>query len=421
MTQSCMKDEAQVTATGEFDVERLRLDFPALHQEVNGKPLVYLDSAATAQKPQCVIDAISHYYANDNANIHRGVHTLSVRATSAYEDVREKTKRLIHASQASEIVFVRSTTEAINLVAQTLGANTLKPGDEVLITQMEHHSNIVPWQMICKQTGASLRVAPINDQGELDLAAFEKLLTDDTKIVAVAHVSNALGSINPIEQITRLAHDHGAVVVVDGAQAAPHLAVDVQAIGCDFYALSSHKMFGPTGVGVLFGRRDLLEELPPYQGGGEMIRSVTFDDTTYNDVPYRFEAGTPNIAGVIGFGAAIDYVQQVGFDAIQAYEHELLLYATELLLAQPLIQLVGTAADKAAVISFVVDGVHAHDVGTIMDQQGIAVRTGHHCAQPAMERFGLTATTRASLAFYNTKAEIDALVEGLQAVAKVFG
>jgi cysteine desulfurase/selenocysteine lyase len=407
-------------AAGAFDVDRVRADFPILQQQINGHPLVYLDNAATAQKPQCVIDAISHHYTCDNANIHRGVHTLSVRATEGYESARRKAAMLIHAERPEEIVFVRSATEGINLVAQTLGRATLKAGDEVLITTLEHHSNIVPWQMVCQQTGATLRVAPINDAGELIIEEFERLVGQRTRIVAVGHVSNALGTINPVRELTEIAHRFGAHVLIDGAQAVPHTTVDVQEIDADFYVYSSHKLFGPTGVGVLYGKFDLLESIPPYQGGGEMIRSVTFDQTTYNTVPHRFEAGTPNIAGTIGLGAAIDYVMELGLDRIAAYEHELLTYAIEALSAIPQVRLIGTADPKAAVIAFVIDGIHAHDVGTMLDQMGVAVRTGHHCAQPVVDRFGLPATARASLAFYNTRAEIDTLIAGVRQVIEVF-
>ncbi|MEE9295459.1 MAG: cysteine desulfurase [Phycisphaerae bacterium] len=404
-----------------FDVERVRRDFPILRQKVDGKPLVYLDSAATAQKPQVVLDALRDYYTRHNANIHRAVYRLSVQATDAYENVRVRVQRFISAQRPQEIVFVRGATEGINLVAQTFGRTHVGKGDEVLISAMEHHSNIVPWQILCEQQGARLRVAPINDAGELMIDEYEKLLNPRTTMVAVTHVSNALGTITPIRRIVELAHKRGIYVLVDGAQAVPHMKVDVQAIDCDFYVFSSHKMFGPTGVGVLYGRFDLLDEMPPYQGGGDMIKSVTFEKTTYNDVPYKFEAGTPNIAGTIGFGAAVDYVNRIGLENIAAYERILLEYATEALSAIPSVRLIGTAAEKAAVLSFVVDGVHAHDVGTILDQQGIAVRTGHHCSQPVMDRFNVPATARASLSFYNTTAEIDALVSGIRQVIEVFG
>ncbi|MEE9211861.1 MAG: cysteine desulfurase [Phycisphaeraceae bacterium] len=403
-----------------LDVQRVRRDFPILGRMVHDKPLVYLDSAATSQKPQSVIDALDTYYTQTNANVHRGLHELSEKATAAYEQARDKVRRFINAAETRQVIFVRGTTEAINLVAQSHGRSRLRPGDEVLITHMEHHSNIVPWQILCEQTGATLRVAPINDRGELLLDEFEKLLSKRTKLVAVVHISNALGTINPVKRIVELAHAHGAVVVVDGAQAAPHTQVDVQALGCDFFAFSGHKVFGPTGVGVLYGRAELLDAMAPYQSGGDMIKSVSFEKTIYNDLPFKFEAGTPNIAGVIGLGAAIDYVQRIGIDRIEAHEQDLLAYGTEALSAVPGLKLIGTARDKAAVFSFVLDGVHPHDVGTIVDGQGVAIRTGHHCAQPVMERFGIPATARASLALYNTRDDIDALVKALREVVEVF-
>jgi len=403
-----------------IDIERIRRDFPILSTSVNDHPLVYLDNAASAQKPTCVIDALRHYYQSDNANIHRGVHALSIRATQDYEKARGTTQRFLAAARPEEIVFVRSATEAINLVAQTYGRANVHPGDEILISHMEHHSNIVPWQLLCEQSGARLRVIPINDAGELELDAFKELLSDKTRIVAVTHVSNALGTVNPVGEITRIAHERGAAVLIDGAQAAPHLKIDVRNIGCDFYAITGHKVFGPTGIGALYGRLDLLEAMPPYQGGGEMILSVSFEHTEYNHVPHKFEAGTPNIAGAIGLGAALDYVESIGRDAIASYEHELLAYATQALESVPELRIVGTARDKAAVISFVIDGVHPHDAGTILDQHGIAVRTGHHCAQPVMDRFGIPATCRASPALYNTRGEIDALVAGVRRVLEVF-
>jgi len=405
-----------------FDAERVRGDFPILREKVNGWPLVYLDNAATSQKPRAVLDAMQHYYAADNANIHRGVHTLSVRATDAYEGARAKVQQFLGAQRPEEIVFVRSATEAVNLVANTWGRANLRPGDEVLITVMEHHSNIVPWQMLCAQTGAVLKVAPINDDGELLLDEFETLLKcGKTRIVAAAHVSNALGTINPVREMVRLAHQGGAIIMLDGAQAAPHMAVDVRALGCDFYAVSGHKMCGPTGIGALYGRYDLLNTMPPYQGGGDMILSVTFEKTTYNHVPFKFEAGTPNIAGTIGLGAAVDYLRSIGMSTIAAWELELLDYGTRVLRDIPGVRLIGTAKDKAAVLSFLVGDIHPHDVGTILDQQGIAIRTGHHCAQPVMDRFGVAATARASLAFYNTKQEIDALAAGIRKAIEVFG
>jgi cysteine desulfurase/selenocysteine lyase len=403
-----------------FDVEVVRRDFPILTQKINGKPLAYLDNAATAQKPRSVIDAITHYYEHDNANIHRGVHALSVRATQAYEKARATSHRFVGAERLEEIVFVRSATEGINLVAQSYGRSVVGEGDEIILTQMEHHSNIVPWQMLCEQTGGVLRVVPLDDRGDLCLDEYERLLTPRTKIVALAHVSNALGTINPVGQMTAMAHQHGAKVLIDGAQAAPHLRIDVRTLDSDFYVLSSHKLFGPTGVGVLHAKHDILKSLPPYQGGGEMIKSVTFEKTTYNDIPHKFEAGTPNIAGTIGLGAAMDYVNTLGWERIEVYERDLLAYATEALSAIPEVRLIGTAQEKAAVLSFSIEGIHAHDVGTILDQEGIAVRTGHHCAQPVMDRFGVPATTRASFAFYNTRGEIDALVSGVRKVIEVF-
>jgi cysteine desulfurase / selenocysteine lyase len=404
-----------------FDVEKLRADFPILREVVNGRPLVYLDNAATSQKPESVIRALVHYYRHDNANIHRGVHLLSQRATEEYEAARGKVKGFLGARETREIVFVRGATEAINLVAQTYGREHIGAGDEVLITAMEHHSNIVPWQILCQEKGATLCVAPINDSGELQIEEFERLLGPRTKMVSVAHVSNALGTINPVKRIVRLAHAMKVPVLVDGAQAVPHQPVDVQDLDCDFYVFSGHKVYGPTGIGVLYGKAALLEEMPPYQGGGDMISSVTFEKTTYNKVPHKFEAGTPDIAGVIGLGAAIDYVTDVGIDAIGAHEHELLGYATEKVGELEGVRLVGTAREKAAVLSFVMDGSHPHDIGTILDQEGIAVRTGHHCAQPVMDRFGIPATVRASFGLYNTREEIDALVAGIQKVQEILG
>jgi cysteine desulfurase / selenocysteine lyase len=403
-----------------LDIERIRRDFPILDQMIHGKKLVYLDNAATSQKPRAVIDAIVRYYQHDNANVHRGVHTLSMRATEAHDEAREMVRRFIQASDAGEIIFVRGATEAINLVAQTYGREHVGAGDEVLITAMEHHSNIVPWQILCAEKGAHLRVAPINDAGELDLDAFEKLISPRTQIVAVAHVSNALGTVNPLRKIIQLAHAHDVPVLVDGAQAVPHLPVDVQALGCDFYAFSGHKVYGPTGIGVLYGKEELLAELPPYQGGGDMISSVTFEKTTYNVVPYKFEAGTPDIAGAIGLGAALEYVMGLGIDRVAAHEHDLLTYATEKVGAIDGVRLIGTAPHRAGVLSFVLDGVHPHDLGTILDREGIAIRTGHHCAQPVMDRFQIPATARASFAVYNTKEEVDALAKGIRAAQEVF-
>ncbi|GAB4352193.1 MAG: cysteine desulfurase [Methylohalobius crimeensis] len=408
--------------TPAYPIERIRADFPALHQEVHGKPLVYLDNAASAQKPRQVIDTLAEFYARDFANVHRGVHTLSERATARYEGARDKVRGFLNAARMEEIVFVRGTTEAINLVAQSYGRTNLKAGDEVLITAMEHHSNIVPWQMVCRQTGAKLKVAPINDQGELILDEFEKLLGPRTRVVAVSHMSNALGTVNPVEEIIAMAHAHGAVVLLDGAQAAPHIPpVDVQALGCDFYAFSGHKLYGPTGIGVLYGKRELLEAMPPWQGGGEMIRKVTFEETEYKALPYKFEAGTPAIAEVVGLGAAIDYMESIGFDAIAAHEHELLRYATERALEIPGLKVIGTAAHKEAVLSFTLDRVHPHDIGTFLDHFGVAVRAGHHCAMPVMDFFQVPATARASFALYNTQEEADQLIYAIKEIIKVFG
>ena len=403
-----------------WDVERIRRDFPILHQTVHGKPLVYLDSATTSQKPRAVIDAIEDYYTSDNANVHRGVHLLSERATEAYEGARARIRRFLNAAHSHEIVFVRGATEGINLVAQSYGRRAVGPGDEVVITALEHHSNIVPWQMLCEEKGAALRVVPIDDAGEVDVPAYERLLGERTRLVAIAHVSNALGTIVPVKAMIEAAHRRAIPVLLDGAQAVPHLAVDVQALDCEFYTFSGHKIYGPTGIGVLYGKTALLERMPPYQGGGDMIKSVSFEKTTYNDLPYKFEAGTPHIAGVIGLGAALEYLEGLGLDRVAAYEQELLAHATERLSAIRGLRLIGTAREKAAVLSFVIDGVHAHDVGTILDREGIAVRTGHHCAMPLMTRFGLAATARASLAFYNTREEIDALARALEKVREVF-
>jgi cysteine desulfurase/selenocysteine lyase len=403
-----------------FDVEKLREDFPVLKQTIHGKPLVYLDNAATAQKPQSEIDAIVKFYAVDCANIHRGVHELSQRSTKDYELTRTKVKKFLNARHQHEIIFVRGTTEGINLVTQTWGRTNVNAGDEIIIAGLEHHSNIVPWQMLCEETGAILRVIPIDERGDLILDEYAKLLNPRTRMVAIGHVSNALGTINPARQIIGMAHAAGALTLVDGAQAVPHMKVDVQDLDADFYAFSGHKLFGPTGIGVLYGKTDLLNAMPPYQGGGDMIRTVTFEKTTYNDLPYKCEAGTPDIAGGIGLGAAVDYVNQVGIENIGAYEHELLLYGTEALSAIPGLRIIGTAREKAAVISFVMEGIHPHDIGTVLDRMGIAVRTGHHCAQPVMDRYQIPATTRASFAFYNTMAEIDALVAGIDKVKEIF-
>ena len=404
-----------------FDVENIRKDFPLLAQKVHDKPLVYLDNGATSQKPQAVIDALNRYYTAENANIHRGVHYLSERATAAYEGAREKLRRFVGARRAQEIVFVRGTTEAINLVAQSYGRTFLKEGDEIIVSAMEHHSNIVPWQMLCEQVGTRLRVIPINHDGELVMDEYRRLLNERTKFVSVTHVSNALGTIVPVKEIVKLAHEGGVPVLVDGAQAVPHLKVNVQEIGCDFYAFSGHKLFGPTGVGILYGRSDLLERMPPYQGGGDMISLVTFEKTHYNVLPYKFEAGTPHIAGGIGLAEAVDYLDGLNWQQVVAHEHDLLIYATDALSKIAGLRIIGTAKEKTGVISFVFDHVHAHDVGTILDQEGVAVRAGHHCAMPVMQRFGVPATTRASFAFYNTREEVGVLVKAIHRVLKVFG
>jgi len=403
-----------------LDVNAIRADFPILQRRVHGRPLVYLDNAATTQKPRAVIDRLVRYYEEENANIHRGVHTLSVEATDAYDAARDRVRRFLNAADAREIVFVRGATEAINLVARSFGGSQIGPGDEIVLSEMEHHSNIVPWQMICEEKGAALRVVPITDSGEFRLDAYEQLLNARTRIVAVTHVSNALGSVTPVGEIVRLARDRGIPVLIDGAQAVAHMRVDVQALGCDFYVFSGHKVFGPTGIGVLYGRLPLLEAMRPYQGGGDMIRSVTFDRTLYNEVPYRFEAGTQHIAGVVGLATAIDYLADLGLDRVAAHEHELLAYGTEALTTIPGLRLTGTAAQKAGILSFVMDDVHPHDIGTILDREGVAIRAGHHCCQPLMTRLGVPATARASFALYNTHVEIDALVGALRKVREVF-
>jgi len=403
-----------------FNVEQIRKDFPILREQVYGKPLTYLDNAATTQKPQSVIDTLTQYYSKENANIHRGIFCLSEQATKRYKSARHKVQEFIGAASDKEIIFVRGATEAINLVAHCYGRTFLKAGDEVLITHMEHHSNIVPWQMLREEAGVKLKVAPINDQGELILGDFKKLLTDKVKFVSVVHVSNALGTVNPVKEIVRLAHAQGIPVMLDGAQAVAHTPVNVQDLGCDFYVFSGHKLLGPTGVGVLYGKKEFLEKMPPYQGGGDMIRSVTFEKTDYNDLPYKFEAGTPHIAGVIGLGVAIDYIGSIGLERIEAYEQELLKYGTEKLLQVPGLRMIGTAKHKSAILSFVLGDAHAHDIGTILDRQGIAIRAGHHCAMPVMQRFHVPATTRASFAFYNTKEEIDRLAAALREVTEVF-
>ena len=403
-----------------FDVARIREDFPVLHQMVNGKPLVYLDNAATTQKPQAVIDALVRYYSADNSNVHRGVHTLSQRATEDYDSGRSKARQFLNAASDEEIIFVKGTTDGINLVAHSYARQHLGEGDEIIISTMEHHSNIIPWQVLCQEKGAHLRVIPISDAGELLMDEYESLLSSRTKLVAITHVSNVLGTVNPIKQIVEMAHSQGVPVLVDGAQATPHMPVDVQKLGCDFYVFSGHKIYGPTGIGVLYGKAGLLEAMPPYQLGSDMIKSVTFERTVYNDLPYKFEAGTPNIAGVIGMGAAIDYLTEIGMDRIDNYEHGLLEYGTECLSGIDGVKNVGNAPGKASVLSFVMDCAHPHDIGTILDTEGVAIRTGHHCAQPLMNRYGVPATARASLSFYNTKDEVDLLVKAIDRVIEVF-
>ena len=404
-----------------FPVEKIRADFPILAEKIRNKPLVYLDNAATCQKPQAVIDSIVHLYSHDYANVHRGVHTLSVRSTDLFEAARTKVKDFINAASEKEIIFVRGATEAINLVAQTYGKANIKPGDEIIITAMEHHSNIVPWQMLCEQTGAVLKVAPMNLPGELLFDEFEKLISAKTKLVSVVHMSNALGTINPVKKIIAAAHAQGIPVLLDGAQAIPHMTVDVQDLDCEFYVFSGHKLYAPTGTGVLYGKQALLEAMPPYQGGGDMIRKVTFAETEYNVLPYKFEAGTPNIADVIGLGAAIDYLNAIGMDKIAAYEAELLAYATEKALQIKGLRIIGEAEHKGAILSFVLDKIHPHDIGTMLDSLGIAIRAGHHCAMPVMDFYKVPATARASFAMYNTKEEIDVLMNGIESLIEVFG
>ncbi|MGR9036713.1 MAG: SufS family cysteine desulfurase [Gammaproteobacteria bacterium] len=404
-----------------FPIENIRADFPILAEKIRNKPLVYLDNAASSQKPNAVIDAISHLYRHDYSNVHRGVHTLSVRSTDLFEAARTKVKNFINAGDEKEIIFVRGTTEAINLVAQTFGKANIKAGDEILITGMEHHSNIVPWQLLSQQTGAVLKIAPINLKGELLFDEFERMISGKTRLVSVAHMSNALGTINPVKQIIELAHGKGIPVLLDGAQAIPHMTVDVRDLDCDFYAFSGHKLYGPTGIGVLYGKQALLEAMPPYQGGGEMIRKVTFEETEYNSLPFKFEAGTPNIADAIGLGAAIDYLTAIGMDNIAAYEHELLAYATEQAKQIKGLRIIGEARHKGAILSFTLEKIHPHDIGTMLDSLGIAVRAGHHCAMPVMEFFGIPATARASFGIYNTKEECDVLIKGIESMIKVFG
>ncbi len=412
---------AAADAPAALDIAAIRSDFPVLARTIRGLPLSYLDNAASSQRPRAVIDAISHYYENSHANVHRGVHTLSQEATDLFEGARAKVRRFINAKSTQEVIFVRGTTEAINLVAQSYGRPRFGPGDEILVSWLEHHANIVPWQMLCQQTGATLKVAPITQSGEVDFDAFAALLSPRTKLVALAHVSNALGTVVPVHRFIAAARERGVPVLLDGAQAVPHMSVDVQALDCDFYAFSGHKMCGPTGIGVLYGRESLLNAMPPWQGGGDMILAVSFEKTVYNGLPYKFEAGTPDIAGAIGLGAAIDYLESLGMERIAAAEHALLVYANERLATVPGLRFVGTAPEKAAVVSFTIDRMHPHDLGTILDHEGVAIRTGHHCAMPVMEFYGLPATARASFAFYNTRAEIDRLVEALHTAREMLG
>jgi len=414
------QEQPKLTA-GDLDLSAIRKEFPILSSMIKGQSLVYLDNAATTQKPTVVLDAVQEYYTQQNSNIHRGVHTLSERATASYEASRETVRRFLNARSTEEIVFVRGTTEAINLVASTYGRSTVREGDEILITELEHHSNIVPWQMLCGETRATLKVVPITDEGAVNLEQFEGLLSSRTKIVAISHVSNALGTVNPIKAMVAMAHERGIPVLVDGAQAVAHVEVDVLDLDCDFYTFSGHKMYGPTGVGVLYGKASLLAGMSPYQGGGDMIKSVTFEKTTYNDLPFKFEAGTPNIAGAIGLGAALKYFEALDHKALMRHEADLLTYATEQVSAVPGVRVIGTASEKVAVLSFVIDGIHPHDIGTILDEHAVAIRTGHHCAQPVMVRYGIPATARASLAIYNTREDIDRLVAGLGRVVEVFG
>jgi cysteine desulfurase/selenocysteine lyase len=404
-----------------YDVQRVRADFPILNREVHGKPLVYLDNAATTQKPQIVLDALTEYYADYNSNIHRSTHLLSELATRAYEGARVKVKNFLHAADSREIIYVRNATEGVNLVAQTWGRQNIQAGDEIIVSTMEHHCNIIPWQMLCAEKGAKLRVIPINDDGELMMDEYAKLLNEKTKFVAIVHMSNALGTINPIKQVIDLAHAQGVPVLVDAAQSAYHMPIDVQELDCDFLVFSGHKLYGPTGIGILYGKRAFLEAMPPWQGGGDMILTVSFEETVFNEIPYKFEAGTPHIAGAIGLGAAIDYLTAIGMDKVAAYERELTAYGEQVLTQVPGLRMIGTAHEKASVFSFTLGDIHPHDVGTILDREGIAIRTGQHCAHPVMQRFGVPATARASLALYNTREEIDALVLGLHTVIEVFG
>jgi cysteine desulfurase/selenocysteine lyase len=412
---------SEVQESKKLDVQKIRKEFPALQQLVYGKPLVYLDNAATTQKPRVVLETLRDFYTTSNSNVHRGIHFLSERATRAFEDARKIVQRFLNAADPSEIIFVRGTTEAINLVAQSYGRSFLKEGDEIIISWLEHHSNIVPWQILCDQIGAKLKIIPVNDRGELILEGYQKYLSERTRLVSLGHVSNALGTVNPIKKMIDMAHEHGVVVMIDGAQAVQHLKVDVRDLNCDFYAFSGHKIYGPTGIGILYGKANLLDKMPPYQGGGEMISSVSFDKTVYNKLPHKFEAGTPNIADAVALGTALQYVESIGYPWIASHERKLLQYATEAVSGVRGLGLIGTAEQKASVVSFVLNGIHAHDIGTILDREGVAIRAGHHCAMPAMKRFGVPATARASFGFYNTKDEIDVLVSALRKVKEVFG
>lgn len=403
-----------------LNIDQIRKEFPILHQEVNGKPLIYFDNAATSQKPKAVLDALNHYYAKDNSNIHRGIHTLAERATAAFEETRKSVQQFINSKEVEEVVFTKGTTEGINLVAATYGRKFINEGDEIIISTMEHHSNIVPWQLLCQEKGCALKVIPINDQGEILMDEYKKLLTDKTKLVAVGHISNSLGTIHPVKEIIQLAHEHDAKVLIDGAQAAPHLKIDVQDLNCDFYVFSAHKAYGPTGMGVLYGKRDILESMPPYQGGGEMIKDVSFSGTTYNDIPYKFEAGTPNIGEVVAFKAAIDFIEEIGKENIAQHEHDLLNRANELLTPIDGFIPVGTAENKTSVVSFLIDGMHPFDLGQLLDARGIAVRTGHHCTQPLMERFNIEGTVRASFSVYNSVEEVEIFAEALASIVQKF-
>lgn len=416
---STVHQEKEVFAGSDFDVQQVRAQFPILHQEVNGRPLVYFDNAATTQKPASVIDALRHYYENDNANIHRGIHTLAERATADFEETRRTIQQFLGAREAEEIVMTKGTTDSINLVANTYGRVNVKEGDEIIISAMEHHANIVPWQMLCEEKGAHLKVIPVNDNGELLLGEFKNMISERTKIVSIVYASNTLGTVNPVEEIIDTAHDQGAVVLIDGAQAAAHFDIDVQALNCDFFVFSAHKVYGPTGTGVLYGKRRLLEKMPPYQGGGEMISNVTFEKTTYNDIPYKFEAGTPNIADVVAFRKAVEFVQQLGKPNIHAYEQQLLHYAQQAMKQIPGLRIIGKAKEKVSVISFLIDDIFHFDIGQMLDARGVAIRTGHHCTQPLMELYGIEGTARASFSVYNTREEIDSMIEGLQKIVKM--